>query len=137
MAFPTLKPTARRLDLGTYPVKTFKAQNGAEHRILYGTTRVDTRLTLTYANISDANAELFVTHYDEQQGTFKAFETGSLGDGFADGWEGSGVSGNSDETLDRRLSSVSYRYEKSPAITQVAKGRSTVTVNLIAVAAVA
>lgn len=134
MDFPALKPTARTFDPGTYPVKTFKAQNGAETRILYGSTRVDTKLTLTYANIADANAELFVTHYDQQQGTFKTFSANTLGTALTDGWQGEGVSGNSKETLDRRLSAVAYRYESAPVITQVAKGLSTVTVTLIAVA---
>lgn len=134
MDFPALKPTARTLDPGTYPVKTFKAQNGAETRILYGSTRVDTKLNLTYANITDANAELFVTHYDQQQGTFKTFEFKTIGLAFTDGWEGVGVTGNTQETLDRETSGLLYRYESAPVITQVAKGRSTVTVTLIAVA---
>ena len=133
MSFPQIKPTGRTLDPGTYPVKTFKAQNGAETRILYGSTRTDTKLTLTYANITDEQAELFVTHYDEQQGTFKTFEKRTIGLAFADGWEGVGVATNTQETLDRELSPASYRYESAPVITQVAKGRSTVTVSLIAV----
>lgn len=131
MLFPELKPTARTLDIGTYPVKTFKSQNGSETRILYGSTRVDTKLSLTYASIPDASAELFVTHYDAQQGSFKTFDIGIV---FTDGWEGVGENGNTQETLDRELSPVSYRYESAPVITQVAKGRSTVTVSLIGVA---
>jgi len=133
MGFPALKPTARTFDPGTYPVKTYTAQNGSETRILYGSTRVNTKLQLTYANITDENAELFVTHYDEQQGTFKTFNAANLGLTFTDGWEGTGETANSQETLNRRLTGVQYRYEKSPVITQVAKGRSTVTVNLIGV----
>lgn len=73
MGFPELAPTGRSYEPGNYPVKTFKAQNGAEHRILYGSERSEVKLSLSYANIGDANAELFLDHYDEMQGTFKRF----------------------------------------------------------------
>jgi hypothetical protein len=73
MAFPNLKPSSRSYEPGSYPIKTFKAQNGAERRILYGTERTEVKLSLSYANIGDANAELFLDHYDEVQGTFQTF----------------------------------------------------------------
>ena len=74
MAFPILKPSSRTYDPGTYPVKVFKAQNGQETRILYGSERTEVKLSLTYANIGDPNAELFLDHYDEVQGTFQTFK---------------------------------------------------------------
>ena len=73
MAFPSIKPSGRTYEPGSYPIKTFKAQNGAETRILYGTERTEVKLSLSYANIGDANAELFLDHYDEVQGTFQTF----------------------------------------------------------------
>jgi len=128
MDFPALEPTARTFDPGSYPVKTYKAQNGSEIRILYGASRTEMKLSLTYANISDANAELFVTHYDDRQGTFKTFSSSKLGNDIIAGWDGerSTIKNNPDKT-------AKYRYESAPVITQVAKGRSTVTVNLIGV----
>lgn len=83
MAFPTLQPTGRTYDPGSYPVKTFKAQNGKEHRILYGSERTEVKLSLSYANIGDANAEQFLDHYDEVQGTFSTFD---LPDNALAGW---------------------------------------------------
>ena len=83
MAFPTLQPTRRTYDPGSYPIKTFKAQNGKEHRILYGSERTDVKLSLSYANIGDANAEQFLDHYDEVQGTFSTFD---LPDNALAGW---------------------------------------------------
>jgi hypothetical protein len=85
MAFPILKPSSRTYDPGTYPVKTFKAQNGKETRILYGSERTDVKLSLSYANIGDPNAELFLDHYDEVQGTFQTFNLPGQALG---GWEG-------------------------------------------------
>ena len=128
MDFPAIKPTARTFDPGTYPVKTYKAQNGSETRILYGASRTGMKLSLTYANISDANAELFVTHYDDRQGTFKTFSASKLGNSVIDGWDGAGstLKKNPDDT-------AKYRYESAPVVTQVSNGISTVTVNLIGV----
>ncbi len=128
MNFPELRPTARTFDPGTYPVKTYRAQNGSETRILYGSSRTEMKLSLTYANISDADAELFVTHYDDKQGTFKAFNAFHPGNSVLDGWDGAGstIKKNPDNT-------AKYRYESAPVITQVANGISTVTVSLIGV----
>ena len=85
MAFPNLKPSGRTYEPGSYPVKTFKSQSGAETRILYGSERSEMKLSLSYANIGDANAELFLDHYDEVQGTFQTFNlTGQA----LSGWEG-------------------------------------------------
>ena len=83
MAFPDLQPTGRTYDPGSYPIKTFKAQNGAETRILYGNERTEVKLSLSYANIGDANAELFLDHYDEVKGFFETFD---LPDAALAGW---------------------------------------------------
>ncbi len=85
MAYPILKPSSRSYDPGSYPVKTFKAQNGQETRILYGSERTDVKLSLSYANIGDSNAELFLDHYDEVQGTFQTFNLPGQALG---GWDG-------------------------------------------------
>jgi hypothetical protein len=83
MAFPSLIPTSRAFDPGDYPIKTFKSQNGAETRILYGSERTNVKLQLSYANIGDASAELFLDHFDETKGTFSTF---ALPDGPLAGW---------------------------------------------------
>lgn len=85
MAFPELKPSGRTYEPGSYPIKTFKAQNGAETRILYGTERTEVKLSLSYANIGDANAERILDHYDEVQGTFQTFKVPNI---VLTGWEG-------------------------------------------------
>ena len=124
MAFPDLVPTSRSFESGDYPVKTFKAQNGSEVRILYGDKRTNMKLSLSYANITDAEAEQFLDHYDEVQGTFKTFTLSELARG---GW-----TGNKD-ALGAQTHGNDYRYEKPPQQVQVRPGISTVTVNLIGV----
>jgi hypothetical protein len=125
MPFPSLVPTSRSFDAGDYPIKTFKSQNGAETRILYGSNRTNMKLSLSYANITDANAELFLDHYDEMKGTFTTFPVGrDTGKG---GWEGNA------DAIGASEHGNSYRYESAPQLTQVRPGVSTVTVNLIGV----
>jgi len=124
MPFPDLVPTARTFESGDYPVKTFKAQNGHETRILYVSNRTKMNLSLTYANLFDADAELFLDHYDEVQGTFQTFDIGDVK--FArGGWEGT------PSALGPKASGNKYRYENPPQVVQVRPGVSSVTVNLI------
>ena len=125
MDFPALVPTSRSFESGDYPVKTFKAQNGAEHRILYGSNRTNMKLSLTFANIADADAELILDHYDAVQGTFQTFGVGPTGVKL--GWKGSG------DAIGAATRGNNYRYESAPQMTQVRPGISTVTVNLIGV----
>jgi len=124
MDFPALTPTGRTFESGDFPIKTFKAQNGAETRILYGSNRTNMKLQLTYANITDAQAEQFLDHYEFVRGTFDTFDLGQSARG---GWEG-----NSD-ALGAQTTGNKYRYENSPQLAQVRPGTSTVTVNLIGV----
>jgi|TARA_Y100000033_G_scaffold8390_1_gene7459 hypothetical protein len=123
--FPTLKPTARTFESGDFPVKVYKAQNGSEHRILYGSRRTNMRLSLTFANITDAEAEQILDHYDQVQGTFGTVIL-QMKDAKA-GW-----AGNKD-ALGAGAHGNSFRYENPPQLTSVRPGVSTVTVNFIGV----
>lgn len=123
MAFPSLTPTARQFDSGNYPIKTFDAQSGAEVRILYGSQRTKMKLGLSFANVTDANAELFLGHFDEVKGSYSTFDLPAAA---LEGWEG---------TADALQASGAnrWRYESAPTIASVRPGLSTVTVNLIGV----
>jgi hypothetical protein len=125
-----LVPSSRSYESGDFPVKTYKAQNGSEVRILYGSNRTNMRLSLTYANIKDADAEQFLDHYIAVQGTFKTFVLGRFSDSQGSargGWDGRR------DSLGAETSGNAYRYEKAPQLAQVRPGISTVTVNLIGV----
>ena len=79
------------------------------------------QLALSYKNISDANAELFLDDFDAQKGTYTAF---AINEELKSGWEG-----NSD-AFD---SSDKWRYAAPPEVTQVKPGISNVQVNLVGV----
>ncbi len=123
MAFPTLVPTSRQFDAGDFPVKTYKAQSGAEVRVLYGSDRTNMTLSLSFANVTDANAQLFVDHYDEAKGTFNTFD---LPTEAVQGWSGT-------TATFQTIGDNKWRYASAPSIANVRPGTSTVTVNLIGV----
>jgi hypothetical protein len=85
MDFPAFVPSSRNYNLGDYAVRTFRAQSGAESRILYGDSRFGTTLELQYQNITDKNAETFMVHYENMKGTFKTFPVSA---GVMGGWDG-------------------------------------------------
>ena len=124
MAFPSIVPSTRNFSPGDFPVKTFKSQSGAETRILYGSKRTGMKLALSYRNISDANAELFLDHYHEMKGTYTTFGVGSQ-TGAKEGWEGNA------DALGADAWGSAYRYASPPKVTQVKPGISNVQVNLV------
>jgi hypothetical protein len=123
MAFPALQPTSRSFSPGNFPVKTFNAQSGAEVRILYGSERTKMTLSLGYENITDAEAQLFVDHFDEVQGTYGVFDIASKA---LIGWSGDA------STLDT-IGNNSWRYDSAPSLSSIRPGLSSVTVELIGV----
>lgn len=123
MAFPSLRPSSRSFDPGDHSIKRYNAQSGAEVRIKYGSERTKMKLSLSYENIADSTAELFLSHYADRQGTFLTFDVPSTV--FA-GWGGSTSSLNAS-------GSNQWRYEQPPQISSVRPGVSTITVNLIGV----
>lgn len=123
--FPTLKPSQRSFESGNYPVKVYRAQDGAERRIIYGNQRVGMKMQLVYQNITDAQAELFLDHYHSMQGTFQQFELTDGANGMKAGWEGNG------DAIGAVAWGSQWRYERAPQLNSVYPGVSTVTVNLI------
>ncbi len=123
MAFPSLTPSSRQFDAGDYPIKSFKSQSGVEARILYGSRRTGMTLSMQFENITDAQAEQFLDHYDETKGSYLTFTLPSTA---RTGW-----AGNSD-AIDAATGN-SWRYDGAPAVTNVRPGVSTVSVKLVGV----
>lgn len=123
MPYPTIAPTSRNFDPGDYPIKSFRAQSGAEVRILYGNQRTSMTLELSYDNISDANANLFLTHFDEALGSYLTF---TIPANVRAGWTGSSSAINV-------TGSNAWRYAEAPQITAIRPGISSVRVKLIGV----
>ena len=79
------------------------------------------KMSLTYRNVTDANAELFLDDFEAQKGTYTAF---AINEDLKGGW-----TGNSD-ALD---SNDKWRYAGPPQVVQVKPGVSNVQVNLVGV----
>jgi len=62
-SFPSIKPSGRNFDIGSYPETVFEAQNGAKSYIRYGNKRVNANLTLSFSNITDEDAALILKNY--------------------------------------------------------------------------
>lgn len=121
MPFPTLKPSSRSFDAGDYPIRTFRSQSGVEARILYGSRRTGAQLQLSYENVTDTDANGFVTHFDEARGTYGTF---ALPAAAATGWTPGTIPAGAGNQ---------WRYDGPPQITNVRPGRSSVQVKLVAV----
>jgi len=127
MAYPDIRPTSRNFDPGNWPVRTYNAQNGTEVRLLYGSKRYNLKLQLSYQNITDANAELFLDHFKEVYGTYRTFDvTADNRTQTLAGW-----SGNNNALSPP--TGVNWRYEQPPQVVSVRPGISTVNVSLVGV----
>ena len=124
MAFPDLKPSKRNFESGDFPVKKFKSQSGEETRVLFGSKRTGMKMSLTYKNIADADAEKFLDHYHEMKGTYTTFTVAAETKA---GWSGNGDAIGAGEWDN------AYRYSAPPKLIQVKNGVSTIQVNLIGV----
>lgn len=124
MAFPALAPTTRTYEPGDWPVRTYSALSGAEVRIRYGNLRSGAKLSLNYDNISDTQAQEFISHYLQTQGTFITF---SIPPAIRAGWEGSNTA------FEPGSAGAQYRYAQAPQITAVRPGVSSVRVELVGV----
>ena len=121
---PQYIPTSRSLGLGNFPVKTYRSQNGAEMRLLYGDKRTNMTMQLSYQNVADSVAQEFVEHFIVTEGTFKCF---AIGTASRDGWS------QADKYMGASEWGNEWRYSKPPQLTSVYPGVSSVTVELVAV----
>lgn len=121
--FDTLVPTSRTFSPGNYAVKTYAAINGTEHRLLYGNTRTQMTLDLTFANITDAEAASILYHFDEMAGTFLGFALPGGDEGAKAGWK-------ANDDFKMSANGGQWRYDAPPQMTSVFPGISTVTVKL-------
>lgn len=126
MSLPSIEPSARTFTPGNFPVREYRALSGKEIRIRYGNVRTESTLDLTYENISDTDASLFLSHYNSLFGTFDTFTLGNAHLAFI-GWTGTAGALTS-------AAGTTWRYAEPPQVESVYRGRSTVRVRLIAVA---
>ena len=115
VAFPSIKPSARRYSPGEYPQTRFEAQNGVTTVIRFGSRRVDSSLALGFDNITDAEAASILANYEAVNGpwnhlTFTASD-GSVGSGALN-----------DYIQETGGSGLRWRYAEPPSVTSIKPG---------------
>ena len=131
--FPDLTPTQRAYTPGVFPQSEFQGLNGAVTTIQYGFKSVDSKLSMTFANITDDEAWQILQNYEAaNNGRYEPtgerdFVVLSLAT----------ERGIGSESLARQISErgatqprLRYRYATPPQITSSFPGRSTVQVEL-------
>jgi hypothetical protein len=71
--FPALEPSDRSFDLGAFPVVQVARHGSSPQRFLQGNAAFGQQLNLSYAEISDAEAQLIRDHYAAQSGEVVGF----------------------------------------------------------------
>jgi len=120
VSFPALVPSSRSYEPGVFPETQFQAQNGAVVRVRYGNQRAGSRLSLTFANITDTNASLILQNYVDvmDDDNYAEFTSSNVAAG-----AGTGLAPYIRETN----SALKWKYESPPSVQSVKPGLSTVT----------
>lgn len=133
--FPSLTPSQRVYTPGSFPTNEFEGLNGAVTTVQYGSRTVDSKLQMTFQNITDDEAYAIYDNYYKANGG-KDVNSGErdyvlfspVGDAPA-------LRGIYSEDLRRLMgehnpAKLRYRYAKPPKITSTFPGRSTVQIEL-------
>ena len=124
--FPTVKPTSRSYNPGTYPSTTFESLDGTKTHLRFGNKRVNATLTLGFSNITDADAALILANYEDVNSNWD-YVTFSSANGTV------GVDSTSlSNYLKESGSSLKWRYSGPPSITSTFKGMSNVSCSFVA-----
>ena len=124
--FPTVKPTSRSYNPGTYPSTTFESLDGTKTHLRFGNKRVNATLTLGFSNITDGQAGLILDHYDDVNSVWDYVT-------FDRGYATSGVTDTSLLAyLKESGSSLKWRYSAPPSVTSSFKGKSNVSCSFVA-----
>jgi len=126
--FPDIKPTSRRFTPGEYPQTMFRAQNGASIAVRFGNRQFESRLSLTFKNITDEEARMILGNYKDVNGNWDYVEFSSnsaMLDGTDDNFMQRQLRGESDE------GKLKYRYAAPPEVDYVFMDRCNVSCELI------
>ena len=125
--FPNIKPSGRSYSPGSYPQTEFQAQNGARTVIRFGNRRVDSTLSLTFSNITDAQAASILANYELVNRDWNhLLFTGQNGTAGAGSELASYLAENGG-------SGLLWRYSSPPDVTSIYPGVSSVTCQFVGI----
>lgn len=126
VSFPSITPTNRSFSAPIYPVTVYRSQSGASVRRLWASQPSNARLSLTFNNISDADAASILACYSSASGSVGTLTLPSV---VFNGAE------TALATLFSQAGSVlqwHFADDSPPKVDSVVPGRSSVTLELIA-----
>lgn len=133
--FPTLTPTRRAYTPPRFPSTEFQGLNGAVTTIQFGQKAVDSRLELTFQNITDEQAyeifenyELVMNGRDDATGEVDYVDLNGQMVGVAH--RPLAYEMSQDPRGNPRQDLLRYRYAEPPKIESIFPGRSTVSIVL-------
>lgn len=121
--FPSLKPTNRRLTMGEYPTKIYRALSGKTVRRSFGNRPFGFSLELDYENVPEATVQAIINHYNTQQGQTIGF---TVPDEVFAGLSATTIN------LVKAPSQTLWFYAEAPSIEAVYRNISSVGIKLIA-----
>lgn len=133
--FPNLTPSQRVYTPGAFPTNEFQGLNGAVTTIQYGVRQVDSKLSMTFTNITDGEADAILTNYEKANGERDA-NTGERDWVILPNSNSGALKGVTNTALRQQMGErysgdkLRYRYAQPPVITSTFPGRSTVQVEL-------
>ena len=124
--FPSIKPSARSYNPGTYPSTDFESLDGTKTHIRFGNKRVNATLNLGFSNISDAEAYEILENYRQVNSVYD-YVTFSSANGTV------GVGSTNLSNYFREIgTSLKWRYSGPPTVTSTFKGLSNVSCSFVA-----
>ena len=139
--FPTIKPSSRSYNPGTYPSTDFESLDGTKTHLRFGNRRVNATLQLGFSNISDQEAALIVENYENVNATwdYVTFNAANGVSGVSNTTElKPPIAGQSDPTSSFQSlvkeggSGLKWRYSGPPTVTSTFRGRSNVSCSFVA-----
>jgi len=127
VTFPSIEPTSRSFVAPKWPTTGTTSQSGVTTRRLWGSHPSQAQLTLGFANISDDNAALILTAYNEAKGATVDLALPSI--------IFNGASTNLTAWLSTASTGAGMKWffaEEPPSVESIAPGRSSVNLRLIA-----
>jgi len=134
--FPSIKPSSRSFNPGTYPSTNFESLDGTKTHLRYGNKRVNATLTLGFSNITDGQVGLILDNYDDVMSVYDYVKfTEANGSAGIEG-AGSGYALrkeiHNDAGLGLTEQGLKWRYSGPPTVTSTFKGRSNVSCSFVA-----
>ena len=145
--FPTVKPTSRSYNPGTYPSTDFESLDGTKTHLRFGNRRVNATLQLAFSNITDQKAAEILDHYEEVNSVWDYVTFGNndalSGVGFVQGTqynqylrnymkEGDNKTKRAKDNSATESSGLKWRYASPPTVTSSGNGLSNVSCSFVA-----